>query len=399
MKKAIFTLAIALMAFGGNNLFAQRSERMARANEMMKQHFQNREESWMAPSVATFTANGDNYQTTYTYDEGEYSLVEALTQKATDNGWQNEARTTYEYGWVDVDTEIFSLWTDGEWVDIKQTSYSYDPSSGMLTECIIENSEDGIDWENFEKRAYTYNNNVITTLYSLWFDNMWNVDQLYTMTVMADRVEILIQDMQGAAWQNSERISYYYFTENVMLVSSIVYELWQNNDWVTTSRQVYHYENGVYTSIDVESKAGGGAWELFGRATFDYENGNAVHGLYQINDEGTWVDNMFDFQMSYNNNEDILEIVASEVSVAYLDLLGVAENKVTSRFGVYPNPAKDLVTVSGEGFEKAEIYNLAGQKVMETTQTSIDVKALSTGIYMMKVFGNGKSDIHRIVVE
>ena len=53
----------------------------------------------------------------------------------------------------------------------------------------------------------------------------------------------------------------------------------------------------------------------------------------------------------------------------------------------------------GEGFEKAEIYNIAGQKVMESSNAQIDVKALQAGVYMLKVFGNGSNEILRVVVK
>ena len=68
-------------------------------------------------------------------------------------------------------------------------------------------------------------------------------------------------------------------------------------------------------------------------------------------------------------------------------------------FNLYPNPANDMISVDGEGFEKAEIYNIAGQKVMESSNAQIDVEALQAGVYMVKVFGNGSSEMLRVVVK
>ena len=86
--------------------------------------------------------------------------------------------------------------------------------------------------------------------------------------------------------------------------------------------------------------------------------------------------------------------------MTYADItLSTNEMLENTAFNLYPNPANGMISVNGEGFEKAEIYNIAGQKVMESSNAQIDIKALQAGIYMVKVFGNGSSEMLRVVVK
>ena len=68
------------------------------------------------------------------------------------------------------------------------------------------------------------------------------------------------------------------------------------------------------------------------------------------------------------------------------------ENNIT----IYPNPAKNLITIKGDfnGLENITILNLLGQKVMEKTLISneekIDVSSLSNGVYTI-YFNNIKA--------
>lgn len=88
---------------------------------------------------------------------------------------------------------------------------------------------------------------------------------------------------------------------------------------------------------------------------------------------------------------------ASNQMVAfYLDLteyLSVNDDvKEKNTIGIYPNPTADILYIKGIGsFEKAEIYNMAGQKVKSLTVTEhqIDVSSLSKGDYILKLSEKG----------
>ena len=65
----------------------------------------------------------------------------------------------------------------------------------------------------------------------------------------------------------------------------------------------------------------------------------------------------------------------------------------TTQFSYYPNPVKDVLNLSyNENITNIAVYNLLGQKVMEnnpnSTSVKLDMSALSSGSYIVKVASN-----------
>lgn len=70
---------------------------------------------------------------------------------------------------------------------------------------------------------------------------------------------------------------------------------------------------------------------------------------------------------------------------------GVSENE-TASFKLFPNPANDLLTITGKNMENIVIYNALGQ-VVENIKTNDNTVILSTekynnGVYFLKINGN-----------
>lgn len=62
---------------------------------------------------------------------------------------------------------------------------------------------------------------------------------------------------------------------------------------------------------------------------------------------------------------------------------------------VYPNPAKEQITIAGNHIDKITILNMSGQKLIEKECenqhiTTINVSSLPAGNYIAKIAGNGK---------
>lgn len=71
---------------------------------------------------------------------------------------------------------------------------------------------------------------------------------------------------------------------------------------------------------------------------------------------------------------------------------------------VYPNPAKDQVTLASSfNMERVEIYNMLGQKVYENTlngnATTVNVSNFNSGNYIVKIFTEAGLATKKIVVE
>lgn len=78
---------------------------------------------------------------------------------------------------------------------------------------------------------------------------------------------------------------------------------------------------------------------------------------------------------------------ATTLVEVFTDIDGVVESVNT--FVVYPNPANDFVTVSGEGLDVVSVYNALGQKVdefvSEGTECKIATNRYENGVYFVKV--------------
>ena len=86
--------------------------------------------------------------------------------------------------------------------------------------------------------------------------------------------------------------------------------------------------------------------------------------------------------------------------MAYVDITGVNENAQTVSFKVYPVPAENEIQIQVEGFQKAEIFTLTGQMLLESEQNSMNVSGLAAGVYLLKVYDQtGNSATQKLVVK
>ena len=76
------------------------------------------------------------------------------------------------------------------------------------------------------------------------------------------------------------------------------------------------------------------------------------------------------------------------------ETLSTKENNTTEKFIIYPNPAKNLITLENQNsnLKKISIFNNLGQLVLQSKEKEINISKLKTGIYFVKVETNkGKS--------
>ena len=89
--------------------------------------------------------------------------------------------------------------------------------------------------------------------------------------------------------------------------------------------------------------------------------------------------------MAYGYNAATKTFYCNEVDMTYIDLTGVDENN-QANFKVYPVPAENEILIQAEDFQKAEIYSVTGQRLMESLRDRMNVSTLSSGLYIMKVY-------------
>lgn len=384
MKKAILTLAILVMAFGNVGFAQNEANLKSNATVNVLKHYGVRDEITVVPeSCIVKGVNGDMGRSTYTYDEYDYYLIEELYSLYMGSQWIDMIRISYEYDFsgnvLEKLTQIDATGT-GNWTDQELVSYSYE--GGELSEVIYQNW-DGNGWVNKTKEVYNYSGDVTTVLYWDWNGSTWSSDELYTYTRSDGAIELLIQYMQGGAWQNDEKDTYMLdFGENIL---EILVEDWEGTGWVKDRRTTYNYEGNVFTSKLIEGW-NGASWESTYRSNYVYANGNATHGECEMMSDGEWVPAEGPIEIAYGYNAASINFNCYQLDATYVDLTGVEENAQAVSFKVYPVPAENDLFIQAEDFQKAEVYSLTGQKLMESLQERIDVSSLSQGVYLLKVF-------------
>lgn len=394
MRKLFFTLAVFVMAFG-NVSFAQRTASI-RSNEkqIVYKHYGLRNDD-VKPlqAVCQTTDIDDMLRYTYTYDEYDYYMVEALVEMDYGLGWRPYSMTTYEYDFSGNVLEMVEYAWEGEvWEENNKASYTY-TSDGM--EIIYQYCVAGT-WHNETKEVYNYNGDIITVLVWEWNGTTWASSELHTYTPDGNTIEALIQYMQGGAWQNDDKmLATFDFSGH--LIDILILD-WQNNAWVNVEHVAYNYEGDIYTSMIVEDWVNG-AWQDAYRFEFVYEDGDAIHGECMEMVDGQWVPGNSDIEMAYNYSAASDVYYGHIVDVVYIDVTGVEETTQAS-FSVYPSPAVDEIQIQAESFQKAEVYSIMGQKLMESQQSKMNVSALASGVYLLKVYDqSGKAETQRIVVK
>ena len=83
---------------------------------------------------------------------------------------------------------------------------------------------------------------------------------------------------------------------------------------------------------------------------------------------------------------------------------GLEETEATAFVAVYPNPAKDIVTITGKDLKQAEVFNTLSQRVSmvqgqgETLQ--IDIVNLPAGVYFVNITDEeGRKCVRKVVKE
>ena len=396
MKKAIFTLAVLVMAFGNVGLAQNRINLKSVGKTNMMKYYGLRDGNDMVPQNASWQdMSGEKYRVNYEYDENEFYLNVEMYEVLWDGIWQEYEMISYEYDFDGNVLEMIVSDFDGEeWLDLGKASFTYE--NGMVSEAIIQYFEDG-EWVNEEKAVYTYNGDTWTILYWDWNGTTWSSNELYTYNKTDGSIELLIQYMQGGAWQNDEQQFFTLdFDEHV---TDILVQEWENNAWENEERITYDYANGVFDA-KIEEEWTGTGWEVTRKFTYTYDNGNATSGICMVKEGNEFVTGDGEIEMAYGYGADSKSFYGYEVAMTYFDPTAVGENASATSIVVYPNPATEQLAIEADGFVKAEIYSLTGQKVMESFKSVIKVNELQAGVYMLKVYDlNGNSEAQRIIVK
>ncbi|GGZ62731.1 DUF7619 domain-containing protein [Mesonia mobilis] len=95
-------------------------------------------------------------------------------------------------------------------------------------------------------------------------------------------------------------------------------------------------------------------------------------------------------------------IITNEVSTEFVEELSVASSDFSAEVNLYPNPTSGVVSIQNNSalpIENVEFYSITGQKVLTSTSTQIDLSALNSGVYFVKLIAAEGTAITKKVVK
>ncbi|NNM23073.1 MAG: T9SS type A sorting domain-containing protein [Flavobacteriaceae bacterium] len=81
-------------------------------------------------------------------------------------------------------------------------------------------------------------------------------------------------------------------------------------------------------------------------------------------------------------------------------LLSTGDENIELLFNVFPNPTTDelhIATMNGTGFQKVIVHTISGIQLMESTNSTLDLSSLASGIYLAVVTTNQGTAAMQIV--
>lgn len=95
-------------------------------------------------------------------------------------------------------------------------------------------------------------------------------------------------------------------------------------------------------------------------------------------------------------------IITNQVSSEIVENLSVASSDFSAEVNLYPNPTSGVVSIQNNSalpIENVEVYSITGQKVLTSTSTQIDLSALNSGVYFIKLIAAKETSITKKVVK
>ena len=252
----------------------------------------------------------DKYQADYTYQANKIEMV--LVKELFENGWLEIEKYLYQYANDKITEELYQIYNDG-WVNYQKQSYFYD-EEGLLTDYQLDDWSDNA-WSPNLHIDYTYNSERVLVNEEWTYYTNREVDYLYNATYQYDdqgRVnqETWTSSTDGINWTNYLK-GIYTFNDN----NSIIHEDWQY--WYEPSWISYLQYNHTYNSFNkIEYTEGlsfyDDQWQLYDNYSYLYNDNQNVSLLVAklwSAEEDDWV-NSYKYTYTY---QEIVSIDDNDV--------------------------------------------------------------------------------------
>lgn len=340
--------------------------------------------------------------------------VKAMLTESWENGaWSNYARATNTYDGNNYqNATLYQSWTSdtNSWDDSFLISYNNNVNGSVRQSLTQMHNEQTGTWENFKRITFDYNTAAKVTLEvtEMWARDQWqNVSQrINDYDVRGNLVKTTYEtwDAETNSWKN-ETLTTYTNNANGTVAQALV-QFWSRTEpvWNNSEKKTYTY-NASDKQLSMLTQVWlVGNWADFSRETNNYDsNGRLINALSEI-----WVPMLGqwrnDTQYNYANNSGgtISQSVTqfwnsngwnNELRFTFTyNLLATTGFDAAKGFRVYPNPTQDSLTIASPDLLPGLNYSIAdqtGRSFLKGTlsgfETSVDVKALASGVYYIQI--------------
>tara|TARA_R110002020_G_scaffold303939_5_gene519695 strand:+ start:39040 stop:42498 length:3459 start_codon:yes stop_codon:yes gene_type:complete len=199
------------------------------------------------------------------------------------------------------------------------------------------------------------------------------LDETSDNTVQSYNYKVRLVDNCGSISPNS------YAHKTILLQSSIAANKSINLNWSD-------YEGAYYTTYNIYRSTNKQAFEIIGSVSANSNSFNDATANADINNYEYYISIEVD-PCSIEKSNASSEIRSNFQTIA--NSLSSNEYNAVKQFEIYPNPATSTLNIKlSDGVEliRGEIYNMLGQRVMETREKSFSVGNLAPATYFIKVF-------------
>lgn len=302
-------------------------------------------------------------------------------------GWDNYSRKTYTYD-SNFNITISSLeyWDSTQWMLSNQYLSTYD-SLGNYTYDIVQ-TWDGTNWTDVVQHFYWWSGNMRDSMLEQYLDSTgWvnNYFTSYTYDINHNELNRISYMWDGMQWIYDIQWIYFYNVNGD--VSYAETQLWDDHgNWVNSSKAEYIYDINFVHTGDIYWRWDGSAWFGSGTSAFYYDANNIMNATVFVNQHSS-----------------------DSTHYYFTNFTGMDEPPIFSPdISVFPIPTNDFLNIKIENSFvedfKLSIYDLTGRELYYQSYLNsssvikpIDVSSFSSGIYYLKISSADKRFIKKII--
>ncbi|MFD1615700.1 T9SS type A sorting domain-containing protein [Gelatiniphilus marinus] len=274
-------------------------------------------------------------------------------------------------------------------------------------------------WENHLKTEYTYSGTILTELTNYdWLNNNWEPRsrELNTYNVSNLITEKISQtwNATNTVWVNVLKTEYtYYPNEKLNVVTAYIWNS-ANSNWNNDLRETYTYSGNLPTALKADTW-NGTIWENNRLRHYTYDSNDFLTETLKTKWNGSAFEND-ERVLRTNNNEGFPTEMINQAWFfgswlnnsrdrrTYPDCNALSTNKISeSELKIYPNPAKNKVTIKSKIKGLVIVVDLNGRTLKKAditdVTTTIDTSKLTNGVYILFFESENKKAIKRLVIQ